>query len=116
MSISLAGGVVTEAAAPEMDQFIRTGVIRTDAFAVCDDVDKLKQIKFDPSAQATNTSCTIASQASSSGTFSLPNAAGGVLGLSGGADTIVNALAAFAANGFVAYVYRASSAKWYRIG
>lgn len=33
-----------------------------------------------------------------------------------GDDTIVNAISEFAADGFVKYIYRASSEKWYRCG
>lgn len=83
MPITIATGVVTETPMPDRDQFVHTGVARKDGFAICGGVDKSKQISFDPSAQATNTTCTIASQASSSGTFNLPNTAGGFLAQDG---------------------------------
>lgn len=83
MSIAKSSNIIAETAVPDLDQFLKTGVIRDSAFAICDDVDKLKQIKFDASLLATNTSVTISPQASSSGTFSLPNTVGGTIGLDG---------------------------------
>lgn len=34
----------------------------------------------------------------------------------GGSDTVVNAITTLTANSFASYVYRSSTAKWYRIG
>lgn len=41
------------------DQFVRTGVARADQFAIRDQFDQVKQIKFDSSAQTSNTALTI---------------------------------------------------------
>jgi hypothetical protein len=47
------------------DLAAETGVYARSGFAVSDDIDKLKQIKFDPSAQQSNSSVTIKSGATS---------------------------------------------------
>lgn len=79
MPITKVGSVVTETSPSDLAQFLRTGVMIDSQFALCDENDRLKQINFDASALATNTTVTISPQATSSGTFSLPAAAGGTL-------------------------------------
>lgn len=48
------------------DLFDQTGVAHATQFAICDDIDLLKQLKFSTSGQSTNTSTTIASNSSQS--------------------------------------------------
>lgn len=79
MPINLVSTTITETPFVDKAEFDRTGVARGDQFAVRGSVDQLKQIKFNPDAQVTNTSVTISSQASTSGIFKLPNMAGGNL-------------------------------------
>lgn len=184
MPITLVNSVITETAPTDLAQFLRTGVMIDSQFALCDENDRLKQLKIDVSGLPTSTTVTIAPQATSSGTFSLPAIAGGVLASvadtyvspyqyatpaaagtvtitankpvlvmepagtlatltvvmptapsdgfiqtisstaivsvltlsGGGSDTIVSALTALAAAGFAKFIYKASTAKWYRCG
>ena len=75
-------GVINETAFTDKDEFDKTGVVRSDIFAVRDAGDQLKQIAFDCSGITTNTTVTVSAPSGSSGTFSLPATAGGALRLS----------------------------------
>jgi hypothetical protein len=76
-------GVIVETPPEDLDQFLRTGVMNKDGFAVADYFDRTKQIKFDPSAQDPDTSVTLKSGASTSNvTITLP-ATTGTLALAG---------------------------------
>jgi len=46
--------VIVETPISDGDRFIRTGVIREDSFAVCDEIDPIKQIQFNASPLTTN--------------------------------------------------------------
>ncbi len=78
MPITLTDGVLVETTVKDKDQFDRTGVIRDDQFAICDELSRTKQIKFDATAQAVETTATIATSASQSAdaTITLPSATG----------------------------------------
>lgn len=74
------------------DQFDATGVIRGDEFAICDSVDRLKQIQFNTNAQASNTKVTFASGANSADIVLTLPATSGTLSTGGGggsSDTLV---------------------------
>jgi hypothetical protein len=64
MPITKISGVITETSIKDKDQFERTGVVRDDTFAICDNVDRLKQIQFEASPQADQTIATISTNAS----------------------------------------------------
>lgn len=85
MPITKAGnGTITYIPLDRKDIFDATGVIRHSEFAICDHTDQVKQIQFDPSAQATNTTVIIKSGASVSNiTLTLPTTTG-TLALVGG--------------------------------
>ncbi len=57
-------GTIVESPSLDFDQFKRTGVHRADEFAICDDTDRLKQIKFDTQDQQSNTNVTLKTGAS----------------------------------------------------
>ncbi len=78
MPITKVGGVVTYTAPKDFQRFLDTGVINGTQFAISDDADKLKQMKFDPSPQATNTTTTLKSNsnATSDVTIVLPQVSG----------------------------------------
>lgn len=79
MPITKIANVITETPAQDMDQFLRTGVIHSSQFALCDYMDRLKQISFDASPLAAGGSLVIAAPAASTAvTITLP-LAGGVL-------------------------------------
>lgn len=65
MPITKTGGVITETPISNDDQFKRTGVIRDNSFAVCDESDVTKQIKFNATPLAADGTVTIAAGASS---------------------------------------------------
>lgn len=83
MTITKVANVIVETEVKEMAQFLRTGVIRDSEFALCDESDRLKQIKFDASPLVTDTTLTIRAGAASSGVLTLPNVATGTIGLQG---------------------------------
>ena len=56
-------GEIIQTAPNRADLFSQTGVANNGNFAVCDKTDYVKQIKFDPSGQSTNTTVTIKSGA-----------------------------------------------------
>lgn len=76
-------GVIVETPLLSKDQFEATGVVRADEFAICDGVDRLKQLKFDTSAQTSNTSVTFASGANASNIILTLPATSGTLAMSG---------------------------------
>lgn len=62
------------------DLLTQTGVANNGNFAICAATDYIKQIKFDPAAQATNTTTTIASGATATDvTLTLPSTSGTLL-------------------------------------
>lgn len=72
MPITKVGSTITETAPIGLDEFNRTGVIRAEAFAICDNFDFIKQIQFDPSALTTNTTLTLTAPSGSGGVVTLP--------------------------------------------
>lgn len=182
MPITKVNNIITETTPVGLDEFNRTGVIRAEAFAICDNFDFIKQMQFDPSALTTNTTLTLTAPSGSGGVVTLPTsgtvattanllteviqyatptagstvtitagtqdlvlkpagtlatltvvlpttpADGTTVAISstqvvtsltlnaGGSDTVSGALAAFTANGFAKYIYRAADTNWYRIG
>lgn len=65
MPISIDGSGNINLTAPDRgDLFSQTGVAHTDAIAICDKTDLLKQLNFDTSAQQTNTTVTLKTGAS----------------------------------------------------
>jgi hypothetical protein len=78
MSISKDGSnVIVEQQITDADQFLKTGVMRSDSFAISDKVDVLKQIKLDPSPQATNSTTTLKAGATAGDvTITFPSASG----------------------------------------
>lgn len=59
MPITKIANVITETPMLDKDQFERTGVIRSDEFAICSGKDVLRQIQFDASAITSNTTVTL---------------------------------------------------------
>lgn len=86
MPIKKAGdNSISQTPADQFDRFLQTGVTKATEFAIADDIDVLKQIQFDPSGQATNTTVTIASGAGSGSVkLTLPSSTG-TLALASGA-------------------------------
>ena len=70
-------GEIVETPSLDFDQFKRTGVHRADEFAICDRFDRLKQMKFDTSAQLPNTTLTLAAGAiTADSVFTFPTSGG----------------------------------------
>lgn len=70
-------GVIVETPVNQKDQFERSGVIRDDSFAIRDDIDVTKQMKFDVGSQATNCAVTLKAGANASNiTLTLPAVTG----------------------------------------
>lgn len=71
------GQVVTLTPSLSFDQFLQSGVIRADQFAICDKIDRLKQMQFDVSSLATNSTVIVKAGASSgTTTITLPASSG----------------------------------------
>lgn len=76
-------GVIQLTPMNRKDLFDQTGVAHASQFSLCDDIDLLKQVVFDTSAQTSNTTLTVKSGAIASNiTLTLP-ASSGTLALSG---------------------------------
>lgn len=72
-------GTINFTPADRKDLFDQTGVMHNGQFAVCDQVDLLKQVKLDPNSQATNTTLTLKSGAiSADTTITFPTSSGTV--------------------------------------
>lgn len=80
MSITKTNNTITYTPVNDADEALVTGVYRKDSFAVCDNVDKLKQIQFDPAALATNTQITLTAASANTGAFTLPPLTSATLG------------------------------------
>jgi hypothetical protein len=77
-------GRLIETPVTDKDQFDRTGVMRDDQFAVCDNVDRTKQMRLEAGGQAPDSSVTLSAGANSGNiTLTLPTTSG-TLALSGG--------------------------------
>jgi hypothetical protein len=80
-------GTIVETPIQDKDQFERTGVIRDDSFAICDEIDRTKQIKFDASPQAAEGSVTLKAGASSGAVvLTMPTSSGTLLTEAGAAN------------------------------
>ncbi len=96
MPITLTNGVLVETPVQDKDQFDRTGVIRDDQFAICDELSRTKQIKFSSTGQAVDTTVTIGSSASQSADIALTlPAASGILATTANLNMAINARAPF---------------------
>lgn len=73
MPITKVGSVITETAPTGFDTFFRAGCVPASQFAIKDDKDQIKQIKFDCSALTTNSTLTIAAPSGTSSTITLPS-------------------------------------------
>lgn len=87
MSITKINNILVETPINDDDQFLRTGCIQSDSFAVVAK-DRLKQIKFDPSATSSNVSVTFKSAAATATNIilTLPSSSGTLATGSGVAD------------------------------
>lgn len=74
MAIRNVGGVITETPIEDADRLYRTGVIRDDSFAVCDEKDPTKQVQFDATPLQTNSTVVLKTGASTGTvTITLPS-------------------------------------------
>lgn len=81
-------GVIVETPIEDADQFLRTGVMSDESFAVSDVHDKTKQIKLDPTPQDPNSTVTIKSGASGGNiVVTLPAASGTLATTDGNANS-----------------------------
>jgi hypothetical protein len=79
-------GYIVETPVKDKDQFDRTGVIHDDSFAICDEVDRLKQFKVDVSDLGTRSNITLKAPTTSPDTniiLTLPATSGPI----GGGDS-----------------------------
>ncbi|MDE2105716.1 MAG: hypothetical protein KGL39_51305, partial [Patescibacteria group bacterium] len=86
-------GSLVETPILDKDQFDRTGVVHDDSFAICDERDRLKQIKFDATNLGTNSNLILAAPASAANstiTITMPSASGTLTtgGISNGFATV----------------------------
>ncbi len=85
MPITKTNGVLVETPVIDKDQFERTGVIRDDSFAICDEASKTKQLKFSVGHQSVDKSATIKTNSSQTTDIevTLPSASGTLVTVGG---------------------------------
>ncbi len=96
MPITKTDGVLVETPVIDKDQFERTGVIRDDSFAICDEKSKTKQLKFSVGHQAVDKAVTLKTNALQSDNIevTLPSESGTLVtvdGIGGVAFTTIQA-------------------------
>jgi len=88
MPITKDGGRIVETPIKDKDQFERTGVIRDDQFAICDEIDRTKQVKVDATPLQTESTVTIRAGSSSGDVvITLPAESGTLVTSSGAANS-----------------------------